>query len=53
MSNTIRRDKHDKKHKEGLKKKDSVWRCSCHYCVGADRKELVDKIAEKELKTEL
>lgn len=53
MSNTIRKDKNGKKFKEGLKKKEVGYRCSCHYCVGVDRNELIDKIAEKELKTEI
>ena len=53
MSDTYRKDKNGKTLKEGLKKKDGAYRCNCHYCVGVDRNELIDKIAEKELKTEI
>lgn len=53
MSNTIRKDINGKNYKEGLKKKDKRYRCQCHYCVGVDRNELVDKIAEKELKEQI
>lgn len=53
MSNTIRKDRNNKSYKEGLKKKDGRYRCQCHYCVGVDRNELVDKIAEKELKEQI
>lgn len=53
MSNTTRKDKNGKTLKEGLKKKDGVYRCNCHYCVGFDRNELIEKIADKELETEI
>lgn len=53
MSNTIRKDKHDKLFKEGLKKKEGHHRCDCHYCVGVDKNMLVDKIAKKEMKEEV
>lgn len=50
MSDTYRKDKNGKTLKEGLKKKDGAYRCNCHYCVGVDRNELIEKIAEKELR---
>lgn len=53
MSNTLRKDKYDKIYKEGLKKKDRGYRCRCHYCVGVDRNELVDKISKKETKEQI
>ena len=53
MSNTTRKDRNGNTFKEGLKKKDGAYRCSCHYCVGVDRNELIEKIAEKELETEI
>lgn len=53
MSNTYRKDRNGISYKEGLKKKDGRYRCQCHYCIGVDKNELVEKIAEKELKTEL
>jgi hypothetical protein len=55
MSNTFRKDKNNKIFKEGLKKKsiEAHYRCQCYHCVGADKNDLIDKIAEKELKTEI
>ena len=53
MSNTIRKDRNGKKYKESLKKKEGGYRCTCHYCVGVDRNELSNKIAKRELKTQL
>lgn len=55
MSNTLRKDKHDKIFKEGIKKKstEAHYRCDCYYCVGADKNDIVDKIAEKEMKEEI
>lgn len=53
MSNTYRKDRNGKAYKEGLKKKDGGYRCTCHYCVGVDKKELVEKIAKKEMKEEI
>ena len=52
MSNTTRKDRNGKVYKESLKKKEARYKCRCEYCSGAS-KNLTDKIAEKELKTEL
>ena len=51
MSNTIRKDKNDKEYKESLKKKDGHFRCRCEYCLG--KKDVIEKIAEKEMKEEI
>ena len=53
MSDTLRKDRNDKQFKESLKKKSSTarYRCRCKRCVGKHDK--LDKIAEKELKTEI
>ena len=53
MSNTYRKDRNDKVFKESLKKKDSDahYRCRCEYCLG--KKDTLDKISEKDLKTEI
>lgn len=53
MSNTFRKDRNGEKYKEGLKKKEARYRCTCHYCVGVDRNKLIDKIAKKEMKEEI
>lgn len=53
MSNTYRKDRNDKVFKESLKKKDfnAHYRCRCEYCLG--KKDTLDKISEKDLKTEI
>ena len=53
MSDTFRKDRNDKLFKENLKKKSSTsrYRCRCERCVG--KHDIIDKIAEKELKTEI
>lgn len=53
MSNTLRKDRNGNVFKESLKKKSytSHYRCRCERCVG--KKDMQDKIAEKELKTEI
>lgn len=53
MSDTLRKDRNNNIFKESLKKKSctSRYRCRCERCVG--KKDTLDKIAEKELKTEL
>lgn len=53
MSNTYRKDRNGKTFKEGLKKKCGRTRCRCEYCMDVEQNKLIDKIAEKELKTEL
>lgn len=53
MSNTFRKDKHGKTFKEGQLIKDKTWKCDCYLCVGADKVEIKEKIAEKELKEEV
>lgn len=55
MSNTFRKDKHNKVFKEGLKKKsiEAYYRCNCYYCVGGDKNDTIEKIAEKEMKEEI
>ena len=53
MSDTLRKDRNGNTFKESLKKKSctSRYRCRCERCVG--KKDMQEKIAEKELKTEL
>ena len=51
MSNTYRKDREGKTYKESLKKKHARYRCRCEYCLG--KKDTLDKIAEKELETEV
>lgn len=51
MSNTYRKDREGKIYKESLKKKCARYKCRCRYCLG--KKDIVDKIAKKELKTNL
>ena len=51
MSNTYRKGRNDKVYKESLKKKFSRYKCRCTYCLG--KGDTADKIAEKELKTEI
>ena len=51
MGKTKRKDKHDKEYRESLKKKEGRYRCRCERCVGAN--DLIDKIAEKEMKEEI
>ena len=55
MSRTIRKDVFGNKFSESQKRKDANARyhCHCSYCTGVDRNELIEKIAEKELKTEI
>ena len=53
MSRTIRKDRNDKRYKESLKKKEARYKCRCGYCKGGDENNLCEKIAEKELRTEL
>jgi len=53
MANTLRKDKYDKVHKEGLKDKTTGYECRCFHCLGIDRKELKEKIAKKEFKDSL
>jgi len=53
MSNTYRKDRNGKTYKESLKKKEARYKCTCHYCVGVDKKKLCDKIAEKEMRQEI
>ena len=51
MSNTYRKDRNGKEYKESLKKREARYRCRCERCVG--KKDMADKIAEKEFKTEI
>lgn len=51
MSDTFRTDRDGIKRKEGIHKKKAVHVCRCEYCLG--KKDTLDKIAEKELKTEI
>ena len=51
MSDTNRKDRNGKTFKESLKKHSGRTRCRCEYCLGKNL--TCDKIAEKELKTEL
>lgn len=53
MSNTLRKDKYDKINKEGLKKKNKGYECTCFHCVGKCKKDLQDKIATKEMTEEV
>jgi len=53
MGNTIRKDRNGKTYKESLKKKHGRTRCRCEYCMDVEQNKLINKIAEKELKTEL
>jgi len=55
MSNTVRKDNHDRIFKEGLKKKsiEAYYGFDCYHCVGIDKRELINKIAKKELKKEI
>ena len=53
MSNTIRKDKNGKKHKESLLKHNARYKCRCERCTGIDTIDLQDKIAEKELKQQI
>lgn len=50
MANTLRRDRTGKRYKESLKKKEARYKCRCEYCTGADKNNLCEKIADKELK---
>lgn len=49
MSNTYRKDRNNKIFKETLKKHNGRTRCRCD----AERDEIADKIAEKEMKEEI
>ena len=51
MANTLRRDKNGKVYKESLKKREAHYKCKCERCVG--KNNTIEKIAEKELKTEI
>lgn len=51
MGNTFRKDRNGNTYKEGLKKNHARYKCRCNYCLGKNSTE--DKIAEKELKTEV
>ncbi len=53
MSNTLRKDRDGNIFKESLKKKSftSRYRCRCERCVG--KKDLTDKIVQKELKQQI
>ena len=51
MSNTFRKDKHDKVYKESLKKRVAHYKCKCERCVG--KNNTIEKIAEKKLKIDL
>jgi len=53
MSNTHRKDKNGKKFKESNKSAERRFKCRCERCSGLDRNKLIEKIAEKELKTEV
>lgn len=53
MSNTYRKDRNGKVYKESLKKKEARYKCRCEYCSGVSKNLTCEKIAEKELKTEL
>lgn len=53
MSNTYRKDKNGKKHKESLMKKEAYYRCRCEYCTGVSKNLICEKIAEKELEEEI
>ena len=54
MSRTTRRDREDKKYAEGQKDNRKLWfSCRCSYCTGIDRKELKEKIANREMKRQL
>jgi hypothetical protein len=51
MSNTYRKDRKGEIYKESLKKKHARFKCRCNYCLS--KKDKADKIAEKELETEV
>ena len=51
MSNTFRKDKHGKKRKESLHKKEARYKCRCERCTGKNKE--VDKTAEKDFEIEL
>ena len=51
MSNTFRKDKHGKKRKESLHKKEARYKCRCERCVGKNKE--VDKTSEKDFEIEL
>lgn len=53
MSNTYRRDRNGKTHKESLLKHNARYKCRCERCTGVDTLDLEDKIAEKEMKQEI
>lgn len=53
MSNTYRKDKNGKTHKESLKKRECRYNCRCEYCTGVSKNLTSEKIAEKELKEQL
>lgn len=53
MSRTIRKDRNGKRYKESLKKKEARYKCRCEYCTGVSKNLICEKIAEKELRTEL
>jgi len=52
MSRTTRKDRYDRIYSK--QPKDSKgYVCNCHICVGVDRIELKEKIANKEMAKEL
>ena len=53
MERTIRKDRNGKKYKESLKKKEARYKCRCEYCSRVSKNLTCEKIAKKELKTEL
>lgn len=52
MSRTTRKDRYDRIYSK-QPKDNKGYVCHCHICVGIDRIELREKIAKRELETEL
>ena len=51
MSRTTRKDRYDRVYK--LKPKSGGYVCNCSYCTGVDKKVLSEKIARKDMHSEL
>lgn len=51
MSRTVRKDKYGRTYK--LKPKSGGYICNCSYCTGVDKNILSEKIANREMYSEL
>ena len=49
MSRTYRRDKLDKKYREGRHIEGRFYRCKCEYCRSTERTKLREKEKDKEI----